>query len=189
MVRENAGHVVGLNLSIRYCFGILAGDVISTFSDIGWVVGHSFIVYGPLLAGATTVLFEGKPVGTPNAGTFWRVLEENKVNVMFTAPTALRAIQHEDSDSSYLREVGERGGLKNLRTLFLAGERSEPSLIRTYQKLLDQYAADGASVVDNWWSSETGKITSTEDKTSRSLFIDRLAHHCSRSSAKHSSRV
>ncbi|QIW95918.1 hypothetical protein AMS68_001436 [Peltaster fructicola] len=157
VVREAGGHAVGLNLSVRYMFGIRGpGDVMFTASDIGWVVGHSFIVYAPLLAGATTVLFEGKPIGTPNAGTFWRILEEYKVNSFFTAPTALRAIRKEDPDSRFFKERGERGGLKHLRALYLAGERSEPAIITMYQDLISKYCAPQATVIDNWWSSETG---------------------------------
>lgn len=125
-------------------------------SDIGWVVGHSYILYAPLLVGATTVLFEGKPVGTPDAGTFWRIVEENKVNTMFTAPTAIRAMRKDDPDSQFLKEVAGRGGLRQLRSLFLAGERSEPSIVQTFQDLLSEHAAPGAMVVDNWWSSESG---------------------------------
>lgn len=125
-------------------------------SDIGWVVGHSYILYAPLLVGATTVLFEGKPIGTPDAGTFWRIIEKHGVNTLSTAPTAMRAIRKDDPSDRFLREIGQRGGLKSLRALFLAGERSEPSIVRTYQDLLSQYAAPGALVVDNWWSSESG---------------------------------
>lgn len=125
-------------------------------SDIGWVVGHSYILYGPLLVGATTILFEGKPIGTPDAGTFWRVIEENKVNILSTAPTALRAIRKDDPENKFFEEVGQRGGLKSLRAIFLAGERSEPSIVKAYQDLLTKHAADGAEVVDNWWSSESG---------------------------------
>jgi propionyl-CoA synthetase len=125
-------------------------------SDIGWVVGHSYILYAPLLVGATTVMFEGKPVGTPDAGIFWRVIERNRVNVLFTAPTALRAIRKDDPDNKYFKEVGNRGGLKTLRALFLAGERSEPSIVQTFQDLLTKQAAPGAVVIDNWWSSESG---------------------------------
>lgn len=160
--RETAGHLVGLNLSIKYCYGIRGpGDVMFTASDIGWVVGHSYILYAPLLAGATTVIFEGKPIGTPNAGTFWRILKEHKVNVMFTAPTALRAIRREDPDSKFFRAAGAEGGLRHFRALFLAGERSEPSIVIAYQKLLKEFCASQAQVIDNWWSSETGSpITS-----------------------------
>jgi len=125
-------------------------------SDVGWVVGHSYILYAPLLAGATTILFEGKPVGTPNAGTFWRVIEEHKVNVLSTAPTALRAIRRDDPENKFFEAAGKRRGMKQLRALFLAGERSEPSIVQMYQKLLSKYAAPGAMVIDNWWSSESG---------------------------------
>jgi propionyl-CoA synthetase len=157
VLREAGGHAVGLNFSIKYLFGVHGpGDVMFTASDIGWVVGHSYIVYAPLLAGATTVLFEGKPVGTPDASTFWRVVEEYKVTSMFTAPTALRAIRREDSDNAFFERTGQRGGLKSLRSLFLAGERSEPSIVQMYQKLLAKHCAPGAIVDDNWWSSESG---------------------------------
>lgn len=125
-------------------------------SDIGWVVGHCYILYGPLLAGATTVLYEGKPVGTPDSGAFWRVIEEHKANSLFTAPTALRAIRKDDPEGKKFEEVGRRGGLKQLRALFLAGERSEPSIVQVYQELLSKHAAPGAVVIDNWWSSESG---------------------------------
>ena len=156
VLREAGGHAVGLNFSMRYLFGIKANDVMFCASDIGWVVGHSYILYAPLLAGATTVLFEGKPIGTPDAGTFWRICEENRVNVLFTAPTALRAIRREDPESASFSKRGGRGGLKSVRALFLAGERSEPSIVSMYQALLIKYCADGAMVVDNWWSSESG---------------------------------
>ena len=157
VLREVGGHAVGLNLSIKYLFGIHGpGDVMFCASDIGWVVGHSYILYAPLLAGAATVLFEGKPVGTPNAGTFWRILEEHRVNALFTAPTALRAIRRDDPDNKLFAAAGKRGGLKQLRGLFLAGERSEPSIIRMYQSLLEKYCSPGAQVIDNWWSSESG---------------------------------
>lgn len=125
-------------------------------SDIGWVVGHSYILYAPLLVGATTVLFEGKPIGTPDAGTFWRIVEKHQVNTLFTAPTAMRAIRKDDPKDALFKQVGQRGGLKSLRGLFLAGERSEPSIVSAYQGLLSKYAAAGAQVVDNWWSSESG---------------------------------
>ncbi|PGH14797.1 hypothetical protein AJ79_02813 [Helicocarpus griseus UAMH5409] len=157
VLREAGGHAVGLNLSIKYLFDIKGpGDVMFCASDIGWVVGHSYILYAPLLAGATTVLFEGKPVGTPDAGVFWRIVEEHKVNALFTAPTAVRAIRKEDPEGRFFEEVGRRGGLKHLRGLFLAGERSEPSIIRAYQDLLEKHAAPGSQVIDNWWSSESG---------------------------------
>lgn len=155
--RDAGGHAVQLNLSIRQLFGIRGpGDVMFTASDIGWVVGHAFILYAPLLAGATSVLFEGKPIGTPNAGTFWRILEEHKVNTFFTAPTALRAVRKEDPENKFFKEIGERGGLKHLRALFLAGERSEPSIINMYHDLVQKYGGPGAQVIDHWWSSESG---------------------------------
>ncbi|EUC29363.1 hypothetical protein COCCADRAFT_8427 [Bipolaris zeicola 26-R-13] len=157
VVRSAGGHAVGLNFSIKYLFGIHgAGDVMFTASDIGWVVGHSYIVYAPLLAGATTILFEGKPIGTPDASTFWRIVEEYNVSTMFTAPTALRAIRRDDGENHFFEARGRRGALKTLRALFLAGERSEPSIIRMYQELLTKHCAPGAVVVDNWWSSESG---------------------------------
>ncbi|TAQ86850.1 hypothetical protein B7494_g4840 [Chlorociboria aeruginascens] len=157
VLREAGGHAVGLHLMVSYVFGIHGpGDVMFTASDIGWVVGHSYIIYAPLLTGAATVLFEGKPIGTPNAGTFWRIIEEYKVNSLFTAPTALRAIRRDDPGNKFFKAVGERNGLKSLNALFLAGERSEPSIITMYQALLEKYAAKGAIVIDNWWSSESG---------------------------------
>ena len=131
VLREAGGHAVGLNLSIKYLFCIHGPkDVMFCASDIGWVVGHSYILYAPLLAGAATILFEGKPIGTPNAGTFWRIIEEYQVNALFTAPTALRAIRREDPDNKYFEAAGKRKGLKQLRALFLAGERSVPSIVR-----------------------------------------------------------
>jgi propionyl-CoA synthetase len=157
VLREAGGHAVGLHLSISYLFGIHGpGDVMFCASDIGWVVGHSYILYAPLLTGAATVLFEGKPIGTPDAGTFWRIIQEYKVNTLFTAPTALRAIRRDDPKNKLFKKIGERGGLKSLQALFLAGERSEPSIITMYQELLKNYAGKSASVIDNWWSSESG---------------------------------
>ncbi|KAJ9257873.1 hypothetical protein DTO212C5_8810 [Paecilomyces variotii] len=171
ILREAGGHAVGLNLSIKYLFDINGpGDVMFCTSDIGWVVGHSYILYGPLLVGATTVLFEGKPVGTPDAGTFWRIIEQNKVNVLSTAPTALRAIRKDDPENKFFEEVGRRGGLKSLRGLFLAGERSEPSIVRAFQDLLTKHAAPHAMVVDNWWSSESGSpITGLAQRSTAGL--------------------
>ncbi|KAJ6015013.1 hypothetical protein N7540_009604 [Penicillium herquei] len=157
VLRQAGGHAVGLEVSIRSVFGISGpGDVMFCASDIGWVVGHSYILYAPLLVGATTVLFEGKPVGTPDAGTFWRIVEKHAVNTLFTAPTAMRAIRRDDPNNVLIGEIGDRGGLKSLRALFLAGERSEPSIVRTYQDLLSRFASPGALVIDNWWSSESG---------------------------------
>lgn len=157
VLREAGGHAVQLNLSIRQLFGIRGpGDVMFTASDIGWVVGHSYILYAPLLAGATTVMFEGKPIGTPDAGTFWRILAEYKVNTFFTAPTALRAVRKEDPENKHFKKHAENGGLKNLRALFLAGERSEPAIVEMYQDLVQKHCAPGAQCIDHWWSSESG---------------------------------
>ncbi len=157
VLREAGGHAVGLHLSIKYLFDVKGpGDVIFTGSDIGWVVGHSYIVYAPLLAGATTVLYEGKPVGTPDAGAFWRLVDEHKVTTLFTAPTALRAIRKEDPEDKYFKAYGDKGRLRHWRGLFLAGERSEPSIVTHYQDLLSRYAAPDARVIDHWWSSESG---------------------------------
>ncbi|KAI1380889.1 AMP-binding enzyme [Hypoxylon crocopeplum] len=157
VVRQAGGHAVGLQLSIRYLFGVHGpGDVMFTASDIGWVVGHSYIVYAPLLVGAATVLFEGKPVGTPDGSTLWRIVRDYRVTSLFTAPTALRAIKRDDPENKFFREIGEQAGLKSLRAIFLAGERSEPSIITMYQELVRHYGAPNATVVDNWWSSESG---------------------------------
>ncbi|PKS07612.1 hypothetical protein jhhlp_006218 [Lomentospora prolificans] len=157
VLRDAGGHAVGLHLSISYLFNIHGPGCVSfTASDVGWVVGHSYILYGPLLTGAATVLYEGKPIGTPDASAFWRIVEEYKVNTMFTAPTALRAIKRDDPENKQLGQIGARGGLKSLKALFLAGERSEPSLISMYQDLLTQYGAKEAHVIDNWWSTEVG---------------------------------
>ncbi|KAK4452428.1 hypothetical protein QBC34DRAFT_293541 [Podospora aff. communis PSN243] len=157
VVRESGGHAVGLHLSVSYLFGIHGpGDVMGCFSDIGWVVSHSYTLYAPLLTGAATVLYEGKPVGTPDASAFWRLVEEYKINTMFTAPTALRAIRKDDPENKCISAIGDRGGLRSLKALFLAGERSEPAIITMYQDLLHKYAAKNAHVIDNWWSSESG---------------------------------
>ncbi|GAA1994318.1 AMP-binding protein [Microbacterium pumilum] len=146
IVRDTGGYAVALAWAMRNIYDVGPGDTIFTASDVGWVVGHSFIVYGPLLAGATTVLFEGKPVGTPDAGEFWRIVDEYRVKTMFTAPTALRAIRRVDPD---LEELPD-GALRTLRTLFLAGERLDPETSR--------WANDGLGVpiVDHWWQTETG---------------------------------
>lgn len=157
VLRDAGGHAVGLRFTASYIFDIRGpGHVCFTASDIGWVVGHSYILYAPLLAGATTVLYEGKPVGTPDASAFWRVVEEYGVQTMFTAPTALRAIKQMDPHNHSLARAGERGGLRSLRALFLAGERSEPALVTMYQDLLSRYGGASAQVVDNWWSTEIG---------------------------------
>jgi propionyl-CoA synthetase len=146
VVRDNGGHAVALTWSMRNVFGISAGDVFWAASDVGWVVGHSYIVYAPLLAGATTVLYEGKPVGTPDAGAFWRVVEQHHVNALFTAPTAFRAIRKEDPRAQHLA----RHDVSSLRTLFLAGERLDPDTYAWASAVL------GIPVVDNWWQTETG---------------------------------
>src|SRR4051794_8081586 len=146
IVRDNGGHAVAMAWSLANVYDIHAGQVWWTASDVGWVVGHSYIVYAPLIPGATTVLYEGKPVGTPDAGSFWRVIEEHRVEALFTAPTAMRAIKKEDPDGRLLRDR-DLGGF---RTLFLASERLDPG---TYA-----WAGDvlGVPVVDNWWQTETG---------------------------------
>lgn len=146
VVRDNGGHMVALKWSMGNIYNTQPGEVYWAASDVGWVVGHSYIVYGPLLQGCTTVLFEGKPVGTPDAGTFWRVIEEHKVSTLFTAPTALRAIKKEDADGRYL----EKYDISSLKTLFLAGERADPDTIKWSENKL------GVPVIDNWWQTETG---------------------------------
>jgi propionyl-CoA synthetase len=146
VVRDNGGHAVALRWSMTNVFGIRPGEGWWAASDIGWVVGHSYIVYAPLLTGATTVLYEGKPVGTPDAGAFWRVASEHRVAGMFTAPTALRAIRREDPDGQRIHDHD----LSGLRALFLAGERLDP---QTYQWASTHL---GIPVIDNWWQTETG---------------------------------
>ncbi len=146
IVRDHGGHAVALHWALRNVFDVGPGEVIFTASDVGWVVGHSFIVYAPLLVGATTVLYEGKPVGTPDAGEFWRVVEEHRVKALFTAPTAIRAIRKLDADGDLIRARA----LGSLQTLFLAGERLDPD---TYRWATDKL---GVPVVDNWWQTETG---------------------------------
>jgi propionyl-CoA synthetase len=146
IVRDNGGHGVALRWSMPNIFGVGPGDVWWAASDVGWVVGHSYIVYAPLLTGATTVLYEGKPVGTPDAGAFWRVVAEHGVHAMFTAPTALRAVKKEDPDGELLAAHD----LSTFRSLFLAGERLDPDTYEWASKRL------GVPVVDNWWQTETG---------------------------------
>ena len=146
VVRDNGGHAVALRFSMKAIYGARSGDTFWAASDVGWVVGHSYIVYGPLLAGCTTILFEGKPVRTPDAGTFWRVLEDHKVNIFFTAPTAFRAIRKEDPEGELLK--GRE--LSDFRTLFVAGERTD---LPTYQWLCDLLQVP---VIDHWWQTETG---------------------------------
>lgn len=146
IVRDNGGHAVALMWSMRHIYGIEPGDVFWAASDVGWVVGHSYIVYGPLLAGATTVLYEGKPVGTPDPGAFWRVISEHGVKVLFSAPTALRAIRKEDPEAEHIG----RYDLTSLRFLFQAGERLDPDTYEWASKVL------GVPVIDHWWQTETG---------------------------------
>jgi propionyl-CoA synthetase len=146
IVRDNGGHAVALRWSMRAVFDIGPGEVFWAASDVGWVVGHSYIVYAPLLAGATSVLYEGKPVGTPDAGAFWRVIADHGVNALFTAPTAFRAIKKEDPGAELLRAYD----VSSLRTLFLAGERLDPDTYEWASRTL------GIPVIDNWWQTETG---------------------------------
>jgi len=146
VVRDNAGHAVVLKWTMDNLYNTQPGEVFWAASDIGWQVGHSYITYGPLLHGATSVLFEGKPVGTPDAGTFWRVIAQHKVVVLFTAPTALRAIRREDPEGELLKKYD----LSHLRALFLAGERTDPETLAWAQHHL------GVPVVDHWWQTETG---------------------------------
>lgn len=146
VVRDNGGHAVALRWSMQNIYGAAPGDVFWAASDIGWAVGHSYIVYGPLLAGCTTVLFEGKPVRTPDAGTFWRVIAQHKVRTLFTAPTAIRAIKKEDPNGAH---VG-RYDLSSLRHLFLAGERCDPATFDWASATL------GVPVIDHWWQTESG---------------------------------
>jgi len=146
MVRDNGGHAVALKNSMNMVYGLQPGDVFWAASDIGWVVGHSYIVYAPLLSGCTSILYEGKPTGTPDAGSFWRVISEYNVSVMFTAPTALRAIKRDDPNGEEIKKYN----LKNFRMQFLAGERADPSTIQWTEKHLN------VPVIDHWWQTETG---------------------------------
>ncbi|MCX8567613.1 propionyl-CoA synthetase [Aminobacter sp. MET-1] len=146
VVRDNGGHMVALKWSMENEFGVRPGEVFWAASDVGWVVGHSYIVYGPLLHGATTILFEGKPVGTPDAGTFWRVISEHGVVALFTAPTAFRAIKKEDPQGLFVPQYD----LTKFRTLFLAGERADPETIKWAEQKLK------VPVIDHWWQTETG---------------------------------
>jgi propionyl-CoA synthetase len=146
VVRDNGGHAVAMAWSFENVYGMGPDDVWWAASDVGWVVGHSYIVYAPLIAGATSILYEGKPVGTPDAGAFWRVIAEHKVNALFTAPTAIRAIKKEDPEAVLLAAHD----VSSLRSLFLAGERLDPD---TYHWATDHL---GIPVIDNWWQTETG---------------------------------
>ncbi len=146
VIRHTGGHLVALNWTMKAIYGMDPGDVFWAASDVGWVVGHSYICYGPLIHGNTSVLFEGKPVGTPDAGTFWRMIEEYKIRALFTAPTAFRAIKREDPTGELVKQYD----LSSLETLFLAGERADPDTIIWAQDQL------GVPVIDHWWQTETG---------------------------------
>ena len=146
IVRTNGGHAVALFNSMKMTYDITEDDVFWAASDVGWVVGHSYIVYAPLLIGCSTVLYEGKPVGTPDAGQFWRVIAEYNVSSMFTAPTAIRAIKKEDPDGSQLKKYN----LSNLKYIFLAGERADPETIKWTMDMTKK------PVIDHWWQTETG---------------------------------
>jgi len=152
VVRDHGGHAVAMLYSMKNIYGMKAGDTFWAASDVGWVVGHSFIVYGPLLAGCSTIVFEGKPVRTPDAGAFWRICDEYKVDALFSAPTAFRAIAKEDPDAELMKKYD----LSNLKRLYLAGERLDPS---TYHWLKEKTQIP---VIDHWWQTETGwSIAST----------------------------
>ncbi len=146
VVRDNGGHLVALTWSMKYIYGVEPGEVYWAASDLGWVVGHSYILYGPLFNGNTTILYEGKPVGTPDPGAFWRVISQHGVGVQFTAPTAIRAIKRDDPNGEYVR----RYDLSRFRTLFLAGERCDPDTLHWAEQRL------GVPVIDHWWQTETG---------------------------------
>jgi len=146
VVRDNAGHMVALCWSMKNVYGMEPGEAFWAASDIGWVVGHSYIVYAPLLYGCTTVLYEGKPIGTPDAGAFWRVIAEHGVRLLFTAPTAFRAIRREDPEGALIRAHD----LSRLRTLMLAGERADPDTVQWAERMLR------VPVIDHWWQTETG---------------------------------
>src|SRR6516165_5140153 len=146
VVRDNGGHAVALHWSLRSIYGVSPDDVYWSASDLGWAVGHSYIVYGPLLHGNTTILYEGKPVGTPDPGAFWRVASQHGVSALFTAPTAFRAIKREDPEGDHMR----RYDLSRFRTLFLAGERCDPDTLLWARERL------GVPVIDHWWQTETG---------------------------------
>ena len=146
VVRDNGGHMVAMKWSMQYVYGVEPGETWWAASDIGWVVGHSYIVYAPLLHGCTTILYEGKPVGTPDAGAYWRVIAEHGVVAMFTAPTAFRAIKKEDPQGKLFGAYD----LSRFRTLFLAGERADPDTVQWAERLLDR------PVIDHWWQTETG---------------------------------
>ena len=151
VVRDNGGHAVAMLYSMKHIYGMRAGDVFWAASDVGWVVGHSFIVYGPLMAGCSTLLYEGKPIKTPDAGAFWRVCQDYNVNALFGAPTAFRAIGKEDPDAAHLKKYD----LSSLKRLYLAGERLDPT---TYHWLKEKTSLP---VIDHWWQTETGWAIAT----------------------------
>jgi len=146
VVRDNGGHAVALNWSVRHVYGVQPDEVFWTASDIGWAVGHSYTVYGPLIYGCTSVMYEGKPVGTPDAGAFWRVISEHDVRVFFTAPTAFRAVKRDDPDGVLIKTYD----LSKFRALFLAGERADPPTLAWAEEQLK------VPVIDHWWQTETG---------------------------------
>ena len=145
VVRDNGGHAVAMKWTMSKVYNVAPGDVYWSASDIGWVVGHSYIVYAPLLHGCTTIVYEGKPVGTPDPGAFWRVIAQHNVKVLFTAPTAFRAIKREDPEGAYVKKYD----LSNFKALFLAGERCDPDTLRWAENIL------GVPVIDHWWQTET----------------------------------
>ena len=146
VVRPNAGHLVALKWSMRHVYDVAPGETFWAASDVGWVVGHSYIVYAPLFHGCTTVLYEGKPVGTPDAGAFWRVISQHKVSCMFTAPTAMRAIKKEDPAGRLLAQYD----MSHFRTQFVAGERCDPNTLHWTEQILK------VPVIDHWWQTESG---------------------------------
>jgi propionyl-CoA synthetase len=146
VVRDNGGHLVALKWTMENLYGIKPGEVWWCASDIGWVVGHSYIIYGPLIHGATSIMYEGKPVGTPDPGAFWRVISEHGAVALFTAPTAFRAIRKEDGEGAFIRKYD----LSKFRTLFLAGERADPPTVEWAEQQLK------VPVIDHWWQTETG---------------------------------
>jgi len=152
VVRDNGGHAVALKYSMKAVYNTDPGDVYWAGSDVGWVVGHSYIVYAPLLHGCTTIVYEGKPVRTPDAGAFWRMIAEHKINTFFTAPTAFRAVKKEDPEAKLLKQYD----ISSLRTLFLAGERSDPPTYEWLTEILKEAPQPGIPVVDHWWQTETG---------------------------------
>ncbi len=145
VVRDNGGHAVAMNWSMKHIYGMKRGEVYWAASDVGWVVGHSYIVYAPLIYGCTTIMYEGKPIGTPDPGAFWRMIQQHQISVLFTAPTAFRAIKREDPEGEYLKNYD----LSKFRALFLAGERTDPDTFHWASEKL------GVPVIDHWWQTET----------------------------------